>query len=523
MKKFRILSFILVLVLCASIFAGCGKDKVAEGSDTVVWYVIGVEKPDNQKVFDKANEMLKEKTGLTIDFKYIDQSQYDLMFSAGDEFDLILCPDWLGYWANVGKGAFQEITSAEFEEYAPYIWKECGSLLEASKYEGKYYAIPAISEVYTGKILVARGDYMDKYGIESLDTVEDIDEFVMAGAKDTSHNIVPFNVPGGQHWDINLLWIGDWGWTSPGILSYSYHYFHDLYKGDYKIFLAIDKPEVKQLSETVKRWYDNGVFSKSVLSNSTTSEEAFRNGKSLLALTAGIEGANLLYRDLKKIEGAEDWDVRFYSAFSKSLRKDNVMTQAVGISRTSKNKINALRALNAIYEDQELYRLLTLGVEGEHYTVGEMGLETVADSQYSAPALGITNANYSYPDKYFFPYGNDLREEIMHKIIDDPIVNCPIVTDSEYAEINVRLGDVTYEFTQPRIYGAVDDVDKAIQREKEALEQAGARKYVKFVQKKVDAYVESHPEAIEAFKESRKAVNEYNKNNPHKTNPKDYK
>lgn len=42
---------------------------------------------------------------------------------------------------------------------------------------------------------------MDKYGIESLDTIDDVDEFVMAAAKDKSHNIVPFNAPGGNHYN----------------------------------------------------------------------------------------------------------------------------------------------------------------------------------------------------------------------------------------------------------------------------------------------------------------------------------
>ncbi len=89
MKKFRIISFILVLVLAASVFAGCSKNKVSEGSDTIVWYVAGLQEPDNPEIFKMVNEKLKEKVGLTIDFKYIDESQYDLQFSAGDKFDLI--------------------------------------------------------------------------------------------------------------------------------------------------------------------------------------------------------------------------------------------------------------------------------------------------------------------------------------------------------------------------------------------------------------------------------------------------
>ena len=67
------------------------------------------------------------------------------------------------------------------------------------------------------------------------------------------------------------------------------------------------------------------------------------------------------------------------------------MNCAVGISRTSTNKANALRVLNAMYEDQQLYRLLCDGIEGEHYTNDENGYAKVLDAKYAPPAHGIVN------------------------------------------------------------------------------------------------------------------------------------
>ena len=62
MKKIRILSLILILVLAASLFVGCGKkEEAATGSDKVIWYVIGTEEPDNQKVFELVNNRIKEE------------------------------------------------------------------------------------------------------------------------------------------------------------------------------------------------------------------------------------------------------------------------------------------------------------------------------------------------------------------------------------------------------------------------------------------------------------------------------
>ena len=59
MKRFRIISLVLILVLAASLFVGCaGKNKEEEGSKEVTWIVIGTEAADNTEVFKLFNEKL---------------------------------------------------------------------------------------------------------------------------------------------------------------------------------------------------------------------------------------------------------------------------------------------------------------------------------------------------------------------------------------------------------------------------------------------------------------------------------
>ena len=180
MKKLRLVSLILVLVLAASLFAGCGekeakKDAKKDVSGEVTWVVVGTEAADNESVFKEFNAKLKAKTGCTVKFEYIDQTQYDLKFAAGDGFDLILCPDWLGYWQNVSKDAFMELKEEDFKTYTPYIWENGKEMLDAAMFEGKYYAIPGINKYSPNRTLIARGDLMDKLEIESLNNIDDIE------------------------------------------------------------------------------------------------------------------------------------------------------------------------------------------------------------------------------------------------------------------------------------------------------------------------------------------------------------
>ena len=71
-------------------------------------------------------------------------------------------------------------------------------------------------------------------------------------------------------------------------------------------------------------------------------------------------------------------------------------------------------------------------------------------------------------------------------------------------------------------HGLGTSVEEAV-NSAEALKLAGIDKMIKRVQKHMDEYIESHPEANEDFKKTRAKVLEYKKNNPDKLNPKDYK
>ncbi len=527
MKKFKIISLVLILVLAAGLFAGCKKDaKETTGPAEVTWIVVGTEAADNPEVFAKFNERLKELTGHTVKFEYIDQTQYDLKFAAGDGFDIILCPDWLGYWQNVSKFAFMELTEDDFKQYTPFIWENGREMLNAAKFEGKYYAIPGINKYSPNRVLVARGDFMDELGIDNLNTIDDIDAYLM-GVADLKNqgktSIVPYNAKGGAPWMIFSMWASDWGWAAPGSLSFGGHYYYSVFDDNRELFVAVDKPEVKEYSEVVKKWYDAGVFSKSVLSNNTTAEEAYKNGKSAFAWTSSPSSANVLYNDLKAIPGADKWDTRFYSMYSKLQKTYGYMNSAAAISATSKQKVASLEVLDAVYANKDLYRLIQFGIEGKHYELNENEEYTPLSENYTPPTMGIASKEYSFETKYDYPYALDLVEEMNNIAVSDPLVNCAINNDSEMTTLSVQLNDVFTEYSSPRMYGAVPSVDAAIKKEKEALKIAGIDKYMKKVQQQMDTYIETHPEAEDDFRATRKAVLEYKKKNPNKVNPKDYK
>ena len=94
------------------------KEAAAEGSTaaaelapvTLKFYMLGEPQPDNAMVFDEINRILKEKVNATIEPSYLSwgeyQQRYPLLFSSGEDFDMIFTASWAFYSKPHPRGAF---------------------------------------------------------------------------------------------------------------------------------------------------------------------------------------------------------------------------------------------------------------------------------------------------------------------------------------------------------------------------------------------------------------------------------
>lgn len=141
-KTAKLLALVLALVLVLSAFSACGQtgssgstaapssagSGTASGPDiskevTLTMYLIGDRPVDNDLVFEKINERLKEEINATIDVKFMSWSEYEqkypLIFASGEDWDIIFTADWCFYNAQATKQGFWEITQEALETYAP--------------------------------------------------------------------------------------------------------------------------------------------------------------------------------------------------------------------------------------------------------------------------------------------------------------------------------------------------------------------------------------------------------------------
>ena len=115
MKK--LLSLMLVLLIVLSI-AGCGnKTNVATEDDEskpyeIVWYYVGAEQPEIERIETAVNEYLKDKINATVKLNSMDWGPYSQKMqnitASGEKYDISYV-NGNGYTGNVYKGAYIEL------------------------------------------------------------------------------------------------------------------------------------------------------------------------------------------------------------------------------------------------------------------------------------------------------------------------------------------------------------------------------------------------------------------------------
>ena len=490
-KMKRVLGLVLVVVMCASLLCGCFGGSDTE-DNTLVWCTTGKETQRTQEVLAKVNEILLEKTGYQVEFRYLSTQAYDLAVSSGEDFDLAQAPDYLNFWSNAAKGAFAEITDEDLKENAPYIWETGKEALNFVKLDGVRYSIPRLGSSYTTRCLAFRGDIMDKAGLEKIDTFEEIEKY-LDYVKANYPDMIPFDAEGNVPYNFVSMIATENRWSPIHSASYATPVYFDLDDPEHKLFIAAEQPEMLELTETMKRWNDKGFFSKSVLSNKTHSIDSFKSGRSGMAFVANPAECQRVWAELSKDDRAA-WDVRFYSRNQGCLLEGSVAGSMVAIGANTKKKEAALKVLNECYSNKELYRILTQGgienVDWKELEDGSIEYITALESlAWFAP--GVKNYSLDFNQTYTFPGSEELIADMASRAESSAAINMPKNEDG-VREILVAMTEVWNQYSTPRCYGIMTkSPEETLKEEVQMLKKAGIDTYIEELQKQLDAFYES--------------------------------
>ena len=478
MKNFkRIIACVMCIAMIVSL-ASCKKNNNASNGETVTltWLVPGDKQPDLASVLDEANKIVEENIGAKIDLQFIDAGAFTekmtMNMASGLDFDLCFT-GWVNpYVQAVQKGGLMDITDmidnypdlkAAIPEYA---W-------DVAKIDGRIYAVPNLQIMAVATSLVIFKDIADKYDfdfskVKTIDDIEPYLEMVKNGEPGifpyrTNYGITPWYADKYEELTSNLVILKD-GSSS-------------------KVSLLRDTEEFKHAVETLHDWYNKGYIRPDVLSASddNTDYMAGKYAVSHTMLKPGVEA------ELKAQTGR---DVIVVPLADPYLTKDKGTATMIGIGQNSKNPEKALEFIQLINTNDELYNLISFGIEGKHYTKNEEGKVVFIDNSGYAPKAAWKFGNQF---KALITDGQDddvweKTEAVNNEAVKSPLLGFVFDNTNVKSEIS-QIETVLSEYGV--LNSGAKDPSGLLDGYNSKLDTAGQRKIAEEMQKQIDAYWET--------------------------------
>jgi len=492
MKK-KMVTLLMAGVLAMSGFTGYGAEVKAEEAPTLdtseevelSMYVIS-DRPAGQDVVDEnINALLKEKLNCTLKINWIPWSdyanKYPLLFSSGEEFDLIYTSAWLNYTSLARRGAFMPLDEL-WPTYAPKNYEATSDFAkQQTLVDGVSYCIPSQLATYRAYGPIYRTDIMEGTDWDGkMETFEDIEEYCDI-VKETQPGMEPLEIySSGSEWDdVYMFSLG----YLPAKGSAGDFFWYNAEEENPKLMTYWEIAETPEFLEMMSRWNEKGFFSKSALSDTDSTKQL--NGK------AAMRAHNLdTYQGLAIAH--PEYKAK-YAKFTKYSAHLPFTQDSIAVSNTSKNPERALAAWDLITSDQEMYDAFMYGVKDTSYTLNEDGQFAITDPNlyavsacWAARSTALNRNQAGTPEDYKL-----LQESFEEEIAADD-------TFEKYSAFTINTADVETEYSAcqnahqqywwPLELGYTE-AEAGLEQYKSAMEAAGVEKVREKLQAQLDEYV----------------------------------
>lgn len=489
MKLKRLLAFVLSAAALASC-AGCGNGKVGNGEDPnkvpedpyeIVWYTRASAQDDVETVEAKVNEYLKDKINATLKLKILDAAQYTKKMTtavaAGEEFDLAFCGSGtIDYADSVRNGVLFDMADY-VDDYMPDLkeqFKDAETFFGSAYVDGKLGGIPILKELGAEWGWIYRTDIAEKYGIDmsKMKTLEDLEPYLKK---------IKENEPGMEYpmeWDTTV--------SPQNTLSYMMPVtdcvvYLDEGKSTGKMQIFPDTDEFRNLAKVTRRFYQEGLVKKDVLTASDASAR-FKAGKAFCTIGSLKPGSCF--------ERFPDMEYPIDQQAITVVTENFPTASMLLLSNSSKNPYRVMRFLNLLYSDPYLANLIVFGVEGVHYNVNSDGMvEQIEGSGYDMYQYQWMLGNI-FLNK--LRVGEDKDKHEKYKEFNSRVVHNDVVgfysDNTEFELEKVAVGAVQKEYRKQAILGAMEP-DAVIEEYVKKLKEAGIDKIIESWQKQYDEYL----------------------------------
>lgn len=513
----RTFSILLVctIMLTMSFFTGCGVKQsteetstvsVAASSETVQeeaaptlepvklkWYVYRDNTmPDDQKVLDKANELISKKINATVEMESFSYGEYptkmQLLISSGADFDLCFTAGWLlTYSEQATKGAFEPL-DALIDQYAPgtkklipdFIWKN--TKLKDSSGKDTIFGVPCYQISYSQYGIMFKKELVDKYNLQDQ----------IAAVKKQSDLTPIFDIVKKGEPNMPIMKDGPW-WLKEMPAE-------DVYTSVESNYGVLVDKDLK-----VKDWSDEGIFQKTKADVALAAEWKQKGffhkdyGLSKDLYPEVQAGKFFAWGDTYKPGVEADLKLRLkYDVVAiplgvPILSGGSVQNALTAINKNSKNKERAMMLLELMNTDKELYNTLVYGIENEHYKkTGANSIEilpSAADVKYKNNAwqLGCQFNAFTLPGQ-----PDDVWEQTAKANASAVVTSLDgFVGDGNSLKTQQANLNAIFKQYIPVTYGMVNDWEKKLDEMRTRVIKAGMPDMTKEFQRQIDVWTSS--------------------------------
>lgn len=495
MKLKRATTAFLAACMAFSTFAAaCGGDdsRDKDGAYILDYYFIhnGMDLQTNvvNEVEDAINAIIKPKINAVVELHPVHAWNYDEkmnnIINAGDKFDICYTSSWTNnYTQKVMKEAYVDITEM-LPEYAPTLYANVDpALYEAVKIDGKIYGainlqvLPRTPGMCVDKVeweafLKENPDFSEA-DVKSFGDIEPFLAYLKQkynGSKNT-YCIAAAPDPAGLAIEGGFDELV--GMTYPGAIQVAddpvdgltvvNQFATDFYKETLKVCADFNQKGYFNPDHAID-YHLAYCWNVSTWKPGIEAEQSLVAGKPMHCFPIG--------------------ESVMYNGWSKSNLN--------AISSTSEEPETALKFLELLNTDKELYNIITFGIEGKHYNkVGENRVEVPVNTQYTMGNVGWQFSNqfnaYLQPEQK-----DDVWEET--KALNASAAYSPLMGfsfDSSKVELELSNCYAAYiEYITPMIWGDYfKDFDKQYNNFMKKLKACNVNLVIEEMQKQVDAWL----------------------------------
>lgn len=494
-------------ILCVAVagamalgMTGCqgGKQTAENEEANLVWVMQGPgTQKDSEEVWEKVNEKLKTYDGLeNVNLEMIvipsaDYRQKVMLMQTGDEQIDILQTYGLTFKDEVKKNDTFIDLNELIDKYAPDVRKEIPEwVMELTQIDGKQYTVP----IYQQMAMPMWGYKFDKANADKYLDADALEKQLISSdtlTEDILNTLEEYMLKLKADGKLNLGFkpIETWTHKGYGYINDSTNFFYKYDGENVKVETLLERDVYQMYSKKMVDFYKKGLIRKDVLSAELSQGH----------YDVQLQQWHKYINDNLNTSLADDEKVLVVRSDKDFRGQTGSGAGGNGITTYSEHPVEAMKLIDLMNtkKGEDLYRMLTFGIEGKHYDkvsddrIKTTGYSTSQDGAYGLYKWLVGNTAQAFETESDPEGWNDyVFDDWNANMIPSVLAGIQFDTSSfenEWTQVN----NVIAEYNDRLMGGSVDNWDSVYAEAMDKLKIAGRDKVISELQRQVDEFLAS--------------------------------